>query len=79
MATRLEDCYRYADEHEGEAGKLLNFAARTARDNLDKVRKLAWACLEPNKAKRKNALTIVLMELEAQGENLASFPSRHWM
>lgn len=70
----LEDCYRYADEHEGEAGSLLNFAAGTAADYRRKLTKLAWACKEPNKKKRANAVHILVMELQAAGESTADLP-----
>jgi hypothetical protein len=77
-AISLDDCYRLADLRsdagDGEASRALNFAACTAEEYRRKLKKLAWACLEKNRAKRVATLKTVRMELEAAGESAADLP-----
>lgn len=65
-----------SDSGDQDAADAINFCAGTADMRTRALKKLAWACTEKNGAKRRNALQTVLMELEAQGESLAAFPSR---
>lgn len=78
--SSIEQCYQLADklsdEGNQEAADAIGYCAFTARLRSDALKKLAWACKEKSSAKRSNALQMVLMELEAQGESLASFPMR---
>lgn len=74
----LEHCYCIADSIEGEsdARSAINFAAYTAQMYRRFTKELAWACVQSSAAKRREALEKVLMEMDANSESRAEFPSR---
>lgn len=85
MAFSIEQCYRRADEMKDAAqaqrdeqkaldASLLWQAAWTAEFYRRKLRVLAWAVVEKNKAKRNNTLAIVRAEIEGNDGSAADFP-----
>ncbi len=79
--TSLEQCYRIADELadgmvRDDGHSAINFAGYTAQMYKRHAKVLAFACLEKNAAKRRAAVDKVVMELQANNESTAEFPSR---
>ena len=79
--TSLEACYRIADEladgiARDDGHSAINFAAYTAQMYRRFAKELAWACVQKSAAKRRDALDKVLMEMQANNESTAEFPSR---
>lgn len=76
----LEQAYRLADirmdSGDKEAARLLNYAAGMAEQYNHWLQKFAWAALEKNARKRRNTLTIVLMEMENHDLDMLHFPMR---
>lgn len=77
----LEECYRIADEladgiARSDGHSAINFAAYTAQMYRRFAKELAFACLQSNAAKRRNAVDKILMEMQANNESAAEFPMR---